>query len=476
MADKKAMLGHKIRRFRQDLGLNQSELAEQLEISPSYLNLIEHNQRPVTVPLLFRLSQSFDIDLREFAEDEEARHAAGLAEVFGDPLFEGQAPGQPDIRAVAAASPAAARSVIALYNAYRTIREDAQALAHQLADDDALQALGQRGQPLQEVRDYQESRSNHFPELEAAAEDLREGAHEDGLFQSLVTRLRDLHGIGVKVMPVDVLQDTIRRYDQHRRRVLLSEILPPSGRIFHLAAQIAFLDHSDMLDRIAGSAGFTSDEARKLMRAGLSNYFAAAVMMPYDSFLTAARELRFDIDILCRRFGASFEQAAHRLTTLQRPAARGIPFFFLRVDAAGNVSKRLSGGGFQFARFGGACPRWIVHHVFRSPGAIRRQVVQLPDGGAFFTLARTADPIAGWGQGPGPQYAIGLGCDIKDAGQLVYADGVDLKNMDAATPIGVSCRLCERLDCSQRAYPPINHRLSIEDHIRRLTPFTFAQS
>ena len=477
MAEKKALLGHKVRRFRQDQGLNQTEMAEQMGISPSYLNLIEHNQRPVTVPLLFRLSQAFEVDLRDFAEDEEARLAAGLKEVFSDPLFEGQTPGQHEIRELAAASPAAAQAVLALYDAYRGLWEDAQAVAHRMTDRDKVGPLEVPGSPVEDVREFQQARSNHFPELESAAEMLWEDAGLDGddLMRGLAAHLADMHSVSVKIMPVDVMADTMRRYDHHRRRIMLSETLPPSGRVFQLAAQIALVGQRERLDGIVAKSELQGD-ARLLLRVGLASYFAGAVMMPYERFIAAARAHRYDLDLLQHRFGASFEQVCHRLSTLQRSGARGVPFFFIRVDNAGNVSKRLSGGGFNFARFGGTCPRWIVHDAFRLPGVIHTQVAEMPDGTSFFTIARTVDPLGGWRREHQPNFAIALGCEIKEARHLIYADGLNLKNGELATPIGVSCRVCERLDCSQRAHPPLNHRLRIDENIRRATPFTFAPS
>ena len=477
------MLGHKVRRFRQAQGLTQAEMAEQIGISPSYLNLIERNQRPVTVPLLFRLGQAFEVDLRDFAEDEEARLVAGLSEVFGDPLFENLSLSQHDVRELAAVSPAAAQAVLTLYKAYRDLWEDAQALAHKLDDGGgrpAQAADGGHALAIEEVRDLQEARSNHFPELEEAAEELRAAAaldHDgpDALHHRLAAWLQEAHGVGVRVMPLGVMQDTERRFDHHRRRVLLSEALPPPTRTFQLAAQIALLTRRELLERVVAGAELQAEAARGLLRLTLAGYFAAAVMMPYDAFLAAARELRHDVGLLQRRFGASFEQVCHRLTTLQRQGERGVPFFFIRIDKAGNVSKRYSGGGFPFARFGGPCPRWVIHDAFMTPGRILTQIAEMPDGTAFFTIARTLDAPAGpWHRAQAPQHAIGLGCALKDARHLVYADGLDLKSPPARSPIGVSCRVCERLHCAQRAHPPLNHRLRVEDHVRRAVPFTFA--
>lgn len=474
--ERKVLLGHKIRRFREELGLKQSEMAERLDISPSYLNLIERNQRPVTVQLLFRLGQAFDIDLKEFAEDDNARLYAGLKEVFGDPLFGGRAARDADIRAVAEAGPTAAEAVLALYKSYRELREASQILAERLASRDIQHGSGGQAFPVEEVREYLQSRSNHFPEIEASAEELWSEADLDPteVFRGLARHLRDAHGTDLRVLPVDAMPETTRRYDFHRRRVLLSELLSPAARCFQLAVQVALNTRRELLDRHVERADLSNPEAERLCRLALANYLAGCVIMPYGRFLDAARSLRYDIEILQRRFGASFEQVCHRLTTLGRQGARGIPFFFIRVDNAGNVSKRLSGGGFHFARFGGTCPRWIVHDAFRAPGQIRTQLSAMPDGSRFFTIARTVDAIESRTWEQPPQYAVGLGCDVRDAGGLVYADGLDLGN--EGTPIGVACRVCERLDCRQRAHPPLNYRLKIDENVRRTTPFTFASA
>lgn len=474
--DRKAMLGHKVRRFRMDTGLSQTEMAAQIGISPSYLNLIEHNQRPVTVPLLFKLGQTFEIDLKAFAEDDDQRLAAGLSEVFGDTLFEGQRVSDREIRELVGAAPAAAQGVLSLYQAYRQLWETAQALAHREGGDGGLEA-SMTVAPVEEVRDFLQSESNYFDPMERLAEQVWESAalDRDALFAGLRDHIERDHGIGVRIMPVEVMGDTLRRWDHHRRRILISEALLASGRVFNLAVQFVLITERDLLDDLVARAGLCGEEAHGLLRATLAAYFAGALMMPYAPFLKAAQELRYDVELLRRRFGASFEQVCHRLTTLQRPGARGVPFFFLRIDNAGNISKRLSGGGYHFARFGGTCPRLAVHDVFRTPGQIQTQVAALPDGTTLFLLARTLDVIGGGRDPLQPRYAIALGCEWKEAKHLVYADGHDPRRKPAATPAGVSCRVCERLDCTQRAHPPVNHRLRIDDSMRRTQPFDFAR-
>lgn len=474
--DKKAMLGHKVRRLRRDSGLTQAQMAEMLGISASYLNLIEHNQRPVTVPLLLKLGQAFDVDLQAFAEDEETRLLASLKEVFADPLFAASDLGRQDLRELAAVNPTLAQAVVTLYQAYRETREDIQTLAEKVADRDKLQLVTTTGFPVEEVGDFFHAESNHFPELEEAAETLLGGldAQQGDLQRALAEYLNREANVRVKTMPSEVMGYSLRRFDRHSRRILLSEMLTGSGRTFQLAVMTGLLQHRELIDRIVGRAKLSNEEGRRLARIGLANYFAGAVVMPYRRFHEAARALRYDLEILERRFDVSFEQVCHRLTTLQRPGARGVPFFLIRVDNAGNVSKRFSPGGLHFARFGGACPRWNVHDAFRTPGVIGTQLARMPDGTSWFSIARTVTK-AGFGfRSPPQQFALALGCDVAHAGQLVYADGVDLDNVEAATPIGVNCRLCPRPDCGQRAFPPLNHRLAIDENVRGLGTYGFA--
>ena len=208
-----------------------------------------------------------------------------------------------------------------------------------------------------------------------------------------------------------------------------------------------------------------------LIRVGLLNYTAAALLLPYAPFAAAAAALRHDTAALAARFGVSFEQACHRLSTLQRPGARGVPFFFLRVDPAGNVSKRFSAAGFPFARYGGSCPRWVVHTAFAQPGAVQVQLAELPDGATFLCFARTvARPARHWGE-PRPVHVVAMGCNVTHADELAYADGLDLER--ARVGIGLSCRLCDRPDCRSRAFPPLEHRLALDPLTTSATPYRF---
>ena len=295
------------------------------------------------------------------------------------------------------------------------------------------------------------------------------------LFAALATRLREKHSVVTRIMPVDVMRETLRRFDRHRRQLLISELVDGPGRAFQLAFQIGLAECSASFDAIVNRAGPLDDTPRRLYRITLANYFAAAVMMPYQAFHGAAEALNYDVHVLAQRFNAGFEQVCHRLTTLQRPNARGVPFFLLRVDNAGNVSKRFSSGTFPFSKFGGTCPLWNVHSTFDTPDRLLKQVIELPDGTRYFSIAQMVRrPVAPHPQ-PQPRFAIGLGCEIRHATKLVYATGMDLEKAEG-TPIGVNCRLCERENCSQRAEPPITRTLILDENTRRVSSFAFSNA
>ncbi|MBV9495519.1 MAG: DUF2083 domain-containing protein [Acidobacteria bacterium] len=461
-------LGTKVRAFRRREGLTQTELASRLEISPSYLNLIEHNQRPLPAHLLVRVAKIFRVELDAFADDSQARLAEDLQEVFGDPIFEEHALTTSDMRELAE-NAAAARAVLALYRAYRDSQESHRALATDVYDGQRFHGLDPTHLPSEEVSDVIQQATNFFPEIERAAEEvaLRAQLNRSDMYRSMVAYLRDRHGISVVLAPVNRERGAVRRYDADSRTVLLSEVLAPWSRQFQVAHQIGLIDGGPTFDAILARSEnlLTTAESKKLCRIALANYFAAALLMPYDEFLHTAESVRYDIELLQHHYIASWEQVCHRLTTLRKPGAAGVPFHFVRVDIAGNISKRFSGTGIRFARFSGSCPRWDVHAAFLTPGRVRTQLSKMPDGTAYFCVARTIRKSYGYASGDALM-AVGIGCPVKDSRKLVYADGYELDNLDAAVPIGTTCRLCERLDCDQRAFPPIQHRLTIDENVR----------
>ncbi len=461
-------LGPKVRGFRRKEQLTQVQLAERLDISPSYLNLIEHNQRPLPAHLLVKLAQIFHVDLAAFADDSHARIADSLQEVFADPLLEEHSVTTNDVRELAE-SAAASRAIIALFHAYKSSVQSMRDLASQMHDGSVLHGIDPVHLPSEEASDVIQENLNYFPELETAADDVTRSASLDrsDLYRSIVTHLRARHGVEVVLTPVVRDRGFIRRYDPESRTLFLSEVLPPWSRQFQVAHQLGLIEASNVIDAIVARShkNLNTPESVKLCRVALANYFAGALLMPYDAFYRIAEDVRYDIELLQHHYTASWEQVCHRLTTLRKPGANGVAFHFVRVDIAGNISKRFSGTGIRFARFSGSCPRWDVHAAFLTPGRIRTQFSQMPDGTAYFCVARTIRKSFGYASGDALM-AVGIGCPVKDARKLVYADGYNLDNMDAAVPIGTTCRLCERVDCEQRAFPPMQHGLKVDENVR----------
>ncbi len=489
----KPMVGHKVRRLRQQLGLTQSEMAATIQISASYLNLIEHNQRPVTVPLLFKLGQSFDLDLKEFAADDSTRMIADLTQMFADPAINGHSITKRELRDLASSQPNIAAGILQFYNAYQDMKTNIHSAA--VTSQDGRQRISSTTM-VEDVRLFLQDAGNYFPELEDAAEAFIQnaGLNRDTLFSDICRWFKREQSYDVQIVPAETMQQSLRRYDPHRSRILLSEALRRPQRIFQLLLQAAISTQGPVIDEIIERA--EKPEIAALLRNTLAGYFAGAVMMPYGDFAEAARQMRYDIDLIGRRFGVSFEQVCHRLTSLNRPDDRGISFFFIRVDMAGNVSKRLSAGKMQFANHGGTCARWVVHHAFRVPSKIVTQIAELEEGQQVFTLARTVSPL--WtppGQ-PEPEFAVALGCDVAHAHDIVHANHLDFgKAAKKATrdagktpsvsngpvsnrsvsngpvPIGIGCHVCERLDCAQRAQPPIGHQVKFDPYTRKLGLF-----
>jgi XRE family transcriptional regulator, fatty acid utilization regulator len=466
MAERKLYLGRQLRRLRRELGLNQSAMAAEIGVSPSYLNHLERNQRPVTAGVLLRLAGAYDVDLKSFAaEGGEGTGVDQLAEIFADPLLGGFTVPRYELVEMADNAPAAADAVSRLYAALVELRRQPA----------AEEERGAEISPQSWVRDHIQAQRNHFPALEEAAETLA-GALGDPLtiVEPLRRRLKDGYGIEARMVPPELIEAASQHYDLHRKRLMLSALLRPESRTFALAYQLALMEFRPLLAQMAEAAVPPDEPSRRLLHMSLANYAAAAIMMPYAPFLAAAEAERYAVDPLCARFGASVEQVAHRLTTLGRKDARGIPFFMLRVDAAGNVSKRFAGESFPFSRFGGTCPRWNLHSAFQTPGRVLTQIVETPDGQRFFTIARTVQRSVRLDPREDSQLAIGLGCDAAHAGRIAYADGLDLAS-PYVTPIGPACLICPRPRCPQRAAAPAGRTLRVNEARKTISPFPFVE-
>ena len=577
----KTFVGSRVRQLRSERGFSQAALAQMLDISPSYLNQIEHDVRPLTVAVLLRITEVFGVDATFFASHDDTRLVAELREVTMDHDLDIDV----DLSEVADmvnGHPDFARAMVNLHRRYRittaqlaaateerfsdgsgsgsitmpheevrdyfyqrqnylheldTAAEDlttrmrlhhgdlAGELSRRLTEvhgvhinkridlgdtvlhryDPATKTLeisnhlssgqqvfklaaateerfsdgsgsGSITMPHEEVRDYFYQRQNYLHELDTAAEDLttRMRMHHGDLAGELSRRLTEVHGVHINKR-IDLGDSVLHRYDSASNTLEISNHLSSGQQVFKLAAELAYLEFGDLIDGMVTDGKFTSDESRTLARLGLANYFAAAVVLPYRQFHDVAENFRYDVERLSAFYSVSYETIGHRLSTLQRPSMRGVPFSFIRVDRAGNMSKRQSATGFHFSSSGGTCPLWNVYETFANPGKILVQIAQMPDGRNYMWVARTVERRASrYGQ-PGKTFAIGLGCELRHAHRLVYSEGLDLSG-DIATPIGAGCRVCERDNCPQRAFPALGRALDLDEHRSTVSPYLVKQA
>ncbi|MEX4007063.1 helix-turn-helix domain-containing protein [Neoaquamicrobium sediminum] len=476
MAEQKIFAGPRIRRIRNAMGLTQTAMAEGLGISPSYLNLIERNQRPLTVQLILKLASAYDVE-PEALQGEAGGSVAALREVFADPLLSGELPSDQELLEVAEAAPNASAAVVKLFRAYKEQAERLSDLSELLAREGRATTLSSARLPIDEVRETFERRPNHFPTLEEEAEAfiqlLQPG---DDLYAALKEWLRRDYGIVVKVLPAATMPNWRRRYDRHSQRLFISERLSPFDQLREVAMEACLIRMQVAVAAELKALKLGSDEARRLARFELGRYAAQALMMPYAAFLAAAQRARYDIDVLRSRFGVSFEHAANRLTMLQRQGAAGVPFFMLEVDNAGNRFRRAGAQGFPQARFGGGCPKLAVHAAFAQPGQVLVEAVEMPDGAEFLTIARTLEgPQGGFNERP-RRTAILIGCDIAFRDEVVYGAALPAssgKGPVPSTPVGAACRLCERVGCLARAEPPVTRPLGLDEMSTGLSAFDF---
>lgn len=463
MAIKKLYSGAKLRDMRQRLGLTQKDFASKLGVSLPYLNQMENNNRPLSGTVILALAQEFGFDVTELSSSENERLFSDMREAFSDPIFGDTPPQLADMRLTASNAPSIARAFLDLHRAYRQTQERLASLDEALGRDDArLQPS-----PWEEVRDFFHYCDNYIDAVDRAAEGFAKGRQSpDWIHEKAI---KTLHDLGITLRTGD--QDTTRIYDPNTKILTISNRISSETARFQILLQLALISQEKLLEATLDLARFQSPEARAIAKIGLANYFAGAALMPYKEFLETARSERHDLERLSSHFGVSIEQVAHRLSTLQRPGNNGIPFFFVRVDQAGTITKRHSATRLQFARFGGACPLWNVHRAFETPGQFLRQLAETPDGIRYLSIARDVTKGGGSFNAPLRRFAIALGCEVKHAEQVVYADGLDLARPDAFEPIGISCRLCERRSCHQRSVPPLERQLIIDENERAMLPY-----
>ena len=459
--------GPRLRSLRETQAIRQAEMARHLGISASYLSQLEHDDRPLTPQLIERLAVLFPLDWQDIGLDDADRLHHNLREAASDPLFGDTLPDEQLVRFVEQ-QPALSERFITLHDAYRHACQRLEMLDEALSTEE----LGGSRFPWEEVRDWFHFANNYIDPLDRAAEKLAASLDHEGSSPSteaLESYLLEALGVTLSYSR----GATLRAFEPATRTLSIDLGQPAESRRFQLAHQLAALDLTAEISEVVGNAHFRSDSSKQLLNVGLCNYAAGALLMPYNPFRAAARKMRHDIDRLAQAFGTSFEQTCHRLSTLQREGALGVPFFFCRVDMAGNITKRHSATRLQFARFGGACPLWIVHEAVAIPDRILVQLAEMPDGARYVSMAKGLVKPSGSFERAPRRYAVALGCETRHASEFIYAAGLDLSSDRNVTRIGASCRICPREDCDQRSFPPSDRPIEVDPERRGVVPYRF---
>ena len=468
-------IGSKIRKERRAKGLSQSDLSKKLEISPSYLNLLESGRRSITVPLLIKIGNELGISLKDLTQESSKRILSDIMEVLSNELFEDLDITNHETNEFISNNPNIAKAMLTLNDSYKSLRDDMQNRLEAMDVESSIKERKSTHLPVEIVSDFLQENKNYFDSIERKVESIRNKIYfEEGhrtIGHSLIQYLLKEHNTKIKVVSSEDDEKSIKKFDKNNNILFLSTMLTYSSRNFHLAYQIAYFDGHETIDKIIKENKIYSEEVISLLTISLLNYFAAAILMPYDEFLQSAKKYKYDVEILMHHFATSFEQVTHRLTNLQRPGNEGVPFHFLKTDIAGNVSKRFSLSGIHIPRHGGSCPRWNVYIAFLNPGRILPQISKMPDGKTYFCIARAYEKGIEKHGMPKSFVSIGLGCDLQYAKELTYSEGMDLQNKRLETPIGVSCRICPRIDCQQRAFPPIDKDLKLDITYRGTSPY-----
>jgi len=464
-------IGPKIKAFRRQLGMQANKLAEELNISPSYLNLIEKGKRKIDGDLLIKVCEKLRIELSDLTSKTDLNLENNISELLGDELFEDLDILGPEVKDLVNTNPKIAKALIKLGDNFRQkdheIVNKLENISGKIIDS------RKAAFPGEVISDFLQENKNFFPKLENFANTIFEKVKQNNRtrYIALCDFLKSEYEIIVKDVIPEEGKPFSKIYKVKQKELFLSDYLSIETKKLHAAAQISQQGASKEIDEYLSTFNFPSEEAKKLTRVALLNYCGAAILMPYKLFHKECNELKYDLELLQNTFATSFEQVAHRVTCLQDPSLPGIPFHFLRVDVAGNISKRFSLSGIEIPRYGGACPRWNVYSAFSRPGVIQAAVSKMTNGEKYVCIAKTVEKgIGRYGQKKS-MLSIGLGCEAKYAKDFVYTENLDLNDKKSELPIGVSCRTCDRLDCSQRAFPPLHKKFDIDINSRGVSVY-----
>ena len=464
-------IGPKIKAFRRQLGLQANKFAEQLSISPTYLNLIEGGKRKIDGDLLIKISKELRVELSDLTSKSDINLENNISELLDDQLFEDLDILGPEVKDLVSTNPKIARALIKLGDNFK--QKDHEIVSKVENISGKIIDSRKASFPGEVISDFLQENKNYFPKLEDFANDVFDNVQKNNRtrYIALCDYLKKKYSITVKDVIPEEEKPFSKIFNKDKKELLLSDYNSLETKKLHAAAQIAQEGAIDIITDYLSKFNFPSDESKRLTQVALLNYCGAAILMPYKLFHNECKKLKYDLELLQNTFATSFEQVAHRVTCLQDPKLPGIPFHMLRTDIAGNISKRFSLSGIEIPRYGGACPRWNVYSAFTRPGVIQAAVSKMTNGEKYVCIARTVEKGVGrYGQSKSI-LSIGLGCEAKYAKEFVYTENLDISDKKTEIPIGVSCRTCDRLDCSQRAFPPLHKKFDVDINTRGVSVY-----
>ena len=464
-------IGYKIKSKRKKLGITQAKLSKKLSISPAYLNLMENGKRKIDLDLLVKMANELNIDVSDISKKSDTNLYQNLMDLLGDNLFENLDITNFDVKELLNSNPLIAKALVKLGDNYKKKNQDIFSKVENISGkfiDSRKNSF-----PGEVVADFIQENENYFPKLEEFASDFSKKIQINARveYSHICEYLKKNHEIEVKDIVPEENKPFTKQYDEIKKIFLVSDYLNLETKKLYAGAQVAQLEATDTIDEYLNTFSFPSEESKKLSKVALLNYTGAAIIMPYKLFYDEAIKQRYDIELLQNTFAVSFEQVAHRLTCLQDPKMKGIPFHMLRADVAGNISKRFSLSGIEIPRYGGACPRWNIYKAFTMPGKINAAVSKMSNGEKYVCIARTVEKGIGKHGMEKTLLSIGIGCQVKYAKGFVYADSLNLTDKKTETPIGVNCRTCDRMDCQQRAFPPLHKKFDIDLNKRGISVY-----
>jgi len=464
-------IGHKIKVKRRKLGITQAYLSKKLSISPTYLNLMESGKRKIDLDLLLKMANELNVDVSDISKKTDTNLYQNLMDLLGDNLFENLDITNFDVKELINTNPSIAKALVRLGDNYKKKNQD---IVSKVENISSKFIDGRKNSfPGEVVADFVQENENYFPKLEELASNFYNKIQSNNRvgYSSICEYLFNKHGIEVKDLVPDEKKPFTKQFDLDKKIFLISDYLNLETKKLYAAAQVAQLEAADVIEAYLNTFSFPSEESKKLSKVALLNYVGAAIIMPYKPFYEECIKQRYDVELLQNTFAVSFEQVAHRITCLQDPKMKGIPFHMLRADVAGNISKRFSLSGIEIPRYGGACPRWNIYKAFTMPGKINAAVSKMSNGEKYVCIARTVEKGIGKHGMEKTLLSIGLGCQVKYAKDFVYADSLNLNDKKTETPIGVNCRTCDRMDCQQRAFPPLHKKFDIDLNKRGISVY-----